>query len=391
MKSKKNFIKTDDCLVHNINGITEINKKYIFNKMCSLANINSKENDDFLQIIKDKNSLIGLKIWETGKQYIRLTSSTPHDIKYCTNININDCENDTKCSLFKNKCLPTDAINIFQKDSIIESENGDLFKIIYYDQFIQYQNKFIQTSDGISISNTILLKKLNIHNPHEYILLLPSGEILDTTKDSDAFPCKSVLLKIYKIINDLYISLNTNDRNQFKIWFVGHSLGSTLAQRLAYNISLKSRGISPKNIRIIISGGYIHFTQQECMQFEKVYKGKYLSYLSSIKIKHKQTIKKTSKTFNSENINDITEPDINIFRKPDNNKLLHVNHKNMINNILLNFKKSNRKSCYIYFQFVSKLNTMLIPDKLDMTDNKKNIKNTYHFYKSILRPFIQLM
>ena len=117
MKSKKIFIKTDDCLVHNINGITEINKKYIFNKMCSLANINSKENDDFLQIIKDKNTLIGLKIWETGKQYIRLSSSTPEDIKYCKNININDCDNDTKCSLFKNKWLQKETWKKFLQTS----------------------------------------------------------------------------------------------------------------------------------------------------------------------------------------------------------------------------------------------------------------------------------
>jgi hypothetical protein len=381
LSKKKNKIISDDCLVHNINGITQTNKKYIFDKMCKLANINTKENNDFLEVMKDKNSLIGLKIWETGKQYIRLSSSDPEDIKYCKNINVNDCDNNIKCSLFKNKCLPKDAINVFQKNSIIETENGNMFQIIYYDQYILEQNDFL---DGSSITNTILFKKLNSDNPHEYILSLPSGEILDTTKDSKEFPCKSVLNRIYKIINNLYLK----DKNQFKIWFVGHSLGSALAQRLAYNISLKPHGITPKNIRLVISGGYIHFTQEECLQFEKAYHGKYLSYLTSITIKypHKQTIKK-----NTENINDITEPDIYAFKKPENNKLLHVSHKNMINNVFINFMKNNRKSCYIYFKYVSKIDQDIISQKINMTNNKKNNTKDYHFFKSIIRPFILLI
>ena len=105
---------------------------------------------------------------------------------------------------------------------------------------------------------------------------------------------------------------------------------------MAYNILLEQNNknkIHSKNIRLIVSCGYIHFTKKECFSFIKSYYGKYLSYVFSIQIQKKK----------NEDINDfideIINPDYFIFKKPLDDSVLNtenIDHKNMIKNVTIN-------------------------------------------------------
>jgi hypothetical protein len=386
---KKTSKKKSHCFVHNIIGINKNNNKKIFNIMCNLSNIKYNEIDNFHEILKDKLSLMSLRTWNIGKEYIRyhdindINSISNNDILFCEK-NKKHCEKDDiniKCKLYKSNtqklCVPTESIRIFQKGSIVENNNGQLFEVIDYYHYAENEK---------NIHNLILFKKL-IKNDYsnEYILSFPSGDTNSTKYDSDGFPSETGLENVYKMINDIYLSLEPSKRHLMKIWFVGHSLGSTLAQRLAYNIALKKNGISPNNIRLIISSGYIHFTKKECDLFKKIYYGKYLSYSTSIKIKT-----------NENNINEITDPDFFLFIIPKNDKELYqeyenknINEKNMINNIIINFEKNKTNQCNLYFKKISKLNMQTINAKT-INIEKPSIF-LYHYYKSVLKEFVEII
>ena len=392
--------KIKDPYVHNINGISDNNKKQIFKKMCSFADIPNDEVLSFYDALKDKNSLIGIKEWSQGKNYLRNTNVNKGHISFCKQKSIEKCEmkneieDEINCSLYKSSsksvCVPSESINIFNKNSIVESESGNLFKVIdYYEK-----NTIINNNEGVI--NTILFQKIkdfrteNVMN-HEYFLMLPSGEICNTKEDSDDFPCKTVIEHMINSINRIYSSLSNNERKNMKVWLLGHSLGSALAQRMAYNILLEQNNknkIHSKNIRLIVSCGYIHFTKKECFSFIKSYYGKYLSYVFSIQIQKKK----------NEDINDfideIINPDYFIFKKPLDDSVLNnenIDHKNMIKNVTINYTKPFRHSYYLNFRNINVLNDRIINKKIQKIHDIPIENRMYHFFKSSIRPFIEVM